>query len=280
MLSQPISTFGVRFATLAQANGPTLRYAISGPEAGQPIVLLHGYSDSSFSFSRVMPLLARQGFQAIALDQRGHGDSDRPERGYRIEDFAGDVVALLDKLEIDRATVVGHSMGSIVARRVAELHPDRVAGLVLIGAVETPMREGVQELQAAVESLEDPVPEEFVREFQASTIHEPVPETFFEQVVTESMKLPARVWRAVLEGLLAADDADELGKISAPTILLWGEHDAYFLRDQQDRLAAAIPSARLQVYADTGHSPQWERPDVVARDIQAFVSSLRPASSR
>jgi non-heme chloroperoxidase len=280
MLSQPVTTFGVRFATLAQANGPTLRYAISGPEAGQPIVLLHGYSDSSFSFSRVMPLLAAQGFQATALDQRGHGDSDRPERGYRIEDFVGDVVALLDTLEIDRATLVGHSMGSIVARRVAELHPDRVAGLVLIGAIETPMREGVHELQAAVESLEDPVPEEFVREFQASTIHEPVPEAFFEQVVTESMKLPARVWRAVLEGLLAADDSDELGKISAPTILLWGEHDAYFLRDQQDRLAAAIPSARLQIYADTGHSPQWERPDVVARDIQAFVSSLRPASSR
>ena len=111
---------------------------------------------------------------------------------------------MLDELEIERATVVGHSMGSIVARRVAELHPERVASLVLIGAVETPMGEGVSELQAAVESLEDPVPEEFVREFQASTIHEPVPEAFFEQVITESMKLPARVWRAVLEGLLAA----------------------------------------------------------------------------
>ena len=204
---------------------------------------------------------------------------ERPERGYRIEDFAGDVVALLDELEIERATVVGHSMGSIVARRVAELHPERVAGLVLIGAVETPMA-GVSELQSAVESLEDPVPEEFVREFQASTIHEPVPEAFFEQVITESMKLPARVWRAVLEGLLAADDAAELGQISAPTLLLWGEHDAYFLRDQQERLAAAIPGARLQVYADTGHSPQWERPEDVARDIQAFVSSPRPASSR
>jgi pimeloyl-ACP methyl ester carboxylesterase len=168
--------------------------------------------------------------------------------------------------------VVGHSLGSFIARRVAETHPERVTRLVLIGSAVTAVNEVLLEVvQASVRTLEDPVPAEFAREFQSSTAYVPLPEAFFEQIVAESRKLPARLWREVLDGVLAFDDAADLGLIAAPTLLIWGEQDALFPREQQERLVAAIRSARLMVYPETGHCPNWERPERVAADLHAFL---------
>jgi non-heme chloroperoxidase len=178
------------------------------------------------------------------------------------------VVAFLDAVGIERASVVGHSLGSFIARRVAETHPERVTRLVLTGSAVTAANEVLLEVQASVRTLEDPVPAEFAREFQSSTAYVLLPEAFFEQIVAESRKLPARLWREVLDGVIAFDDAADLGRIAAPTLLLWGEHDALFPREQQDRLVAAIRSARLMVYPETGHCPNSER---VAADLHAFL---------
>jgi pimeloyl-ACP methyl ester carboxylesterase len=76
--------------------------------------------------------------------------------------------------------------------------------------------------------LQNPVPPEFARQFQASTAYRPMPEAFLEQLVAESRKLSARLWREVLEGVLAFDDAADLDRIKAPTLVIWGEHDARF----------------------------------------------------
>jgi non-heme chloroperoxidase len=89
--------------------------------------------------------------------------------------------------------------------------------------------------------------------------------------VAQSLKAPARVWRSALEGLLGFDDAADLGRIVAPTLLLWGERDGLFSREEQERLAAAIPGARLQVVPEAGHSPHLERPERVADDLDAFM---------
>ena len=94
------------------STGVRLRYAEQGDAAGWPVVMLHGYTDSSFSFSRVLPLLDSS-FRAFALDLRGHGDSGRPARGYALGDFASDVLAFLDELGIERATLVGHCRFSL-----------------------------------------------------------------------------------------------------------------------------------------------------------------------
>jgi non-heme chloroperoxidase len=166
-------------------------------------------------------------------------------------------------------------MGSMVARRVAETRPERVSALVLIGAVETPVNKAVVELNSAVQALEDPVPEEFVREFQESTIETPVPAPFFERIVTESCKLPARVWRDVAAGLLTLDDSSELDRVAALTVILWGEEDAYFPREEQESLCARIPDARLVAYPEVGHAPHWERPNAVAGELDAVVSRVR-----
>jgi non-heme chloroperoxidase len=260
----------LRFATARLATGIEVQYAEQGDPGGEALVFLHGYSDSWFSFSRLLPLLPAR-YHAYALSQRGHGDSGRPAAGYSIDQLAADVVAFLDALGVGRAILVGHSLGSLIARRVAEIRPERVARLVLIGAIATPMNPDVLELREAVRALEDPVPAEFVREFQASTVHVPVPDPFFERVVAESLKLPAHVWRDVADGFCAFDDAGQLGRIAAPTLLLWGDRDAYFPREEQERLASAIPGARLTVYPETGHTPHWERPERVATDLDAFV---------
>jgi non-heme chloroperoxidase len=255
----------IRFPT-----GPAIHYVEQGDSRGAPIVFLHGYTDSSFSFGRLWPFLDPNRYRCLALDQRGHGESERPMSGYTPDDFAADVIAFLDVVDIGCATIVGHSMGSLIARRVALTYPDRVSRLVLIGAILGD-NEAVGELRDGVGELDDPVPERFAREFQMSTIHAPVPEPFLDRVVNESLKLPARVWKTVLAELFATSDIDHLGRIAAPTLIVWGERDAFFSREEQDRLAAAIPGARLMVYPETGHAPQWERPERVANDLVAFM---------
>lgn len=205
------------------------------------------------------------------IDQRGFGDSTRPESGYAIDDFAADTVAFLDVLGIGEATLVGHSMGTFVARRVAELHPQRVRRLVLIGTAVRTDNGVLREVAELVRELPETVPVEFTREFQAGTLYAPVPDDFFDALVAESRKAPARVWRKVIDGLLAFDDAQQLADIVAPTLILGGQHDALFSVAEQTALAAAIPAARLTLYPDAGHSPNWEHPAKVAADLDAFI---------
>ena len=249
-----------------------LHYAESGDPAGPAILFLHGWPDSWFSYSRILPLLPDR-YRALVPDQRGFGESDRPEAGYGIPDLAADAAAFLDELGVTSAAIVGHSFGSFVARRLAEAYPQRVSRLVLIGSGFSPVNPVTRKVQASLRDLPEPVPLEFSRKFQAGTIHLPLPADFFERLLTESVKLPARLWRAVIDGLLAFDDARELGRIAVPTLLLWGERDALFPREDQERLMRAIPNARLRVYPDTGHCPNWERPELVAADLTAFIQA-------
>ena len=143
---------------------------------------------------------------AFAIDHRWFGDSERPDGGYAITDLAADAAAFLDAVAVDRATVGGHSLGSFIARRVAVAFPERVGRLVLIGSGASPLNPVTREVQASLRDLAEPVPTTFVREFQASTAHVPLPVAFFEGIVAESQKAPARVWRGVFDGLLAFDD--------------------------------------------------------------------------
>jgi non-heme chloroperoxidase len=261
----------LRFATARLASGPRVHYAEQGDRGGKPIVLLPGYTDSWFSYSRVLPRLPPR-YHAYALDQRGHGDSERPDCCYAVEDFAADVVAFLDAVGFERASLVGHSASCLVARHVAEAHPERVARLVLLGSPQSlGDNQEELELQAAVRALQDPVPVQFARELQGAAAHVTLPEAFFEGLVAESLKLPARVWRAALEGLFAFDDRADLWRITAPTLLVWGEWDRWLPREEEEHLGAILPVARVVVYPATGHSPNWERPERVAADLDAFL---------
>src|SRR5512134_2218431 len=168
----------MRFGKIQLATGPRLHFAEQGDHAGEPVVFLHGWPDSWFSFSRVFPLLPQQ-LRLLALDQRGFGDSDRPQAGYAIPDLAADVVAFLDALGIERATLIGHSYGTFVARHVAITQPERVARMLLIGTGFPTSNPVLRDLPAALRDLPDPVPVDFARDFQASTVYRPVPAEFF-----------------------------------------------------------------------------------------------------
>jgi non-heme chloroperoxidase len=271
----------IQFATKPLEAGLRLHYAEQGDPTGEAIVFLHGYSDSWFSFSRVLRLLSAE-YHAFALTQRGHGDSDKPECCYTPDDFAADIDAFMDAVGLEEATVVGASTGALFAQRVVLSYPRRVSRLVLVGA-QTPANEAnevVLGLQEEVRALEDPVPPEFVRAFQESTIYQPVPQEFLDTVVSESLKLPARVWRDYLEGAVLSIDQDyvlPLREIDVPTLILWGEQDPLFPREEQERLAAAIPGATLKVYPETGHAVHWDRPEWVVRDLEEFMKETHPA---
>jgi non-heme chloroperoxidase len=270
----------LKFATTPLSTGVRLHYAERGNPSGEAIVFLHGYSDSWFSFSRVLPWLSPS-YHAFALTQRGHGDSDKPQCCYTPDDFAADIDAFMEALGIEEATVVGASTGALFAQRVALSYPHRVRRLVLVAA-QTPAHEleALSGLREEVRALEDPVPPEFVREFQKSTIYHPVPQEFLETAISESLKLPAHVWRDYLEQAVLSIDHDyvlELREINLPTLILWGEQDALFPREEQERIAAAIPGATLKVYPESGHAAHWERPEEVVRDLEAFMKGTRHA---
>lgn len=260
----------VRHERIRISTGVTLHVAETGPADGRPVLFLHGYSDSWFSWTPILDRLPAD-VRAILLTARGHGDSERPACCYTRADFAADAVATLDALGIERATVVGHSMGSFVAQRMAIDHPDRIDRLVLVGSGATYGVEAVLGLTEFVRTMTDPVDSTFVREFQVSTIFHPVPSHFLERVVAESRKLTAHVWSETATGMLIGDGRSEGRGIAAPTLTIWGERDAIFDRAQQDGLVKSIPDSRLVIYEQTGHAVHWERPDRFAADLTRFL---------
>ena len=268
----------VRFDEVHLSTDVTLHYAERGDRTGEAIIFLHAYVDSWFTFSRMLPVLAPE-YHAFAPDQRGHGDSDKPQCCYAVDDYAADVGAFMEAVGLEEATLVCSSSAGLIAQRVALDDPHRVSRLVLIGSPTTLVNnEAVREAGKEMLALEDPISPEFVREFLESTTHHPVPEEFLSRLVSESLKVPARVWRDYLEGVvLAVDDTSRLGEIEVPTLILWGEQDAFLEREEQQRRAAAIPRARLKVYPDTGHLVHWERPAWVVRDLEAFMKDPPPA---
>jgi pimeloyl-ACP methyl ester carboxylesterase len=267
------TTLGIKSVELPSQT--KLCYVEQGDSSGVPILFLHGATDSWRSFERTLPHLP-ESIRAIALTQRGHGDSSRPARGYRCQDFAVDLAAFMDALDLRAAVLAGHSMGGLVAQRFALDYPERTLALVLAGSSPT-MRGNpeVQELwDLAISTLTDPVDRSFVVEFQESTLAQSVPEPFLETVIQESLKVPARVWKAVFAGLLQEDLTGEINKIKAPALILWGDRDAFCSRRDQDALARRIATSQLVVYSDTGHALHWEEPELFADDLVEFVRGL------
>lgn len=255
--------------TVPLPHGIALQVAAQGDPAGVPVLLLHGYADSWRSFAGVLPHLP-ECFRVVAPTLRGHGDSDRPESGYRVRDFAADVAALMEVLALPPTVIVGHSMGSAVAQRLAVDHPRCTRGLVLVGSFvswrNNPLLSAFWD--EALAHLADPLDPAFVRDFQESPR---VPGEYIDQMVQESLKMPARVWRAAWRAMLEEDHSPDLARIAAPTRIFWGDQDALFPRREQEALAAAIPGAQLIVYEGAGHALHWEQPAPFAADLTAFV---------
>lgn len=264
-----------RPAIISLASGLNLSCTKHGPESGPAVVLLPGPTDSWRSYEPVLDRLPQR-IRAIAVSQRGHGDSDKPERGYRVEDFAGDVVEVLDGLEIDRAVLVGHSGSCLVARRVALDHPERVAGLILEASPTCLCTDAAHEFVASVVmGLADPIDPDFARSFVTDTSSNNVAPGVVATAVADILKVPARVWREMFTELLHYDDTNKLTRITAPTLLIWGADDTLVPREMQAMLANLIPHAELTVYPGVGHTPRWDDPQRFSRDLTTFIDRLQ-----
>ena len=267
------------FATISLKTGVRLHYAAQGNEDGEPIIMLHGYSDSWFSFSRIMPLLDAK-YRVYVLDQRGHGKSDQPNSGYALPDLARDVIAFMDAKGIQRATVVGHSMGSFVAQHVAALSPERVQRLVLLGSGTTLRNEAIAGLRGELNGFNGVVPYRFIKEFQDSTVFNPLPEEFMKKVNSESEQLSLNTWRQLLEGMLADDSTVALADLKMPVLVLWGEKDTFFPESDQKKLVETLDTKFARSYPATGHALHWEKPAEVVKDITSFMNETGVSTTR
>jgi pimeloyl-ACP methyl ester carboxylesterase len=266
-----VNTITVKSATLA--SGINLPYVEQGDPDGMPVLLLHGITDSWRSWEPVLPHLPRS-IRAFAVTHRGHGDADRPATGYHPRDFGADVIAFMDAVGLERAVLVGHSMSGYIVQGVASEHPNRVLGVVLVGAFASYSdKAAVIELCDVVEAFGDNVDPGFVREFQEITITQPVADGLVDMVVSESLKLPAHVWRASFGALLEIDRPVALDRIGAPTLVVWADRDAAAPRNDQIALVEGIPDAELLVYEGAGHALHWEEPERFAADLVTFLGN-------
>ena len=255
------------------SSGITLEYVRRGDPSGVPVVFLHGITDSWRSFEWMLPHLPAS-INAHAVSVRGHGGSDRPAHGYEMQDFARDIDGFMERLGVRSAVVVGHSMGSGVALRLALDYPSRVRALVLIGAMAS-WRDNpaVDEVVKTVAGFTDTVDPEFTREFQLSTVATSVPD-IIDVAVEESLRVPARVWKEAFAGIAHADVSRDLTTIAAPTLIVFGGKETFVTRASQDELLRGIRGSRLVVYEDAGHAVHWDEPARVAREVAAFVGAL------
>lgn len=139
---------------------------------------------------------------------------------------------------------------------------------------------GAAKLDQVFSTLTDPVDPAWVRGFTERLFAGPPPAAFLDTQVAETLKVPARVIRSTWDGIREFDLSDQLDRIAAPTLVVWGDHDALPVasRETQENLVHSIPDAELVVYAGVGHSPHWEEPARFAADLASFVHRVATPS--
>lgn len=253
------------------ADGLQMTYVEAGDPAGPPLILLHGYTDNSRSWSLLAPHLP--GRRLIMVDLRGHGGTAAPACCYGVDAMAHDVAGLMDALGIAKADVVGHSMGSTTAATLAAFYPEKVGKLVLIStAIEMPA--GASDwLWANVPGLPDVIDPN--SEFMVAWYWNPnpVPADFIDRERTESAATPRQTWMGVLRAFTFMDLGKLAPMVKSPVLILWGDQDSLFDAASQPAVKAAYPGAEYEVYAGFGHNMFWEVPDKVGARIGTFLGA-------
>jgi pimeloyl-ACP methyl ester carboxylesterase len=259
-------------------DGTRLRIVDSGGGRATPVVFVHGFGASIYSWRKTLPAISAAGYRVIAFDNRGFGFSDKPAHGYGNAAYARLVVALLDSLGISSAVLVGHSMGGAIAAEVALAHPDRVRGLVLIDAAGYGVRwPGV--LKAARSRIVGAIATRFrsrwiTERILRSTYADPrkVTEADVDQYYAP---VPAPDYGRALRGVLREFRFDtlvgRLGALQTPTLVVWGDADRWIPVRDGGRLARELPRGAFVVVARTGHAAAEESPDEVNRLLIGFL---------
>jgi pimeloyl-ACP methyl ester carboxylesterase len=261
-------------------DGVSLAYVDMGNRSGPALLLIHGYTDSARDWVPMLPYLSKR-YRVILVDIRGHGKSSKPECCYTRLDFAYDIKLLLDTLGVQKADIVGHSLGSIIAQTFAEFWPERTAHVVLIsstGGLPPGARKPQFDFAAEIRKLKEPIDADspfMIAWWDSPT---PVDPDFIRRERQDAAGIPLRVWLAVLDQGLRADGgfADLQGtlpRLKAPTLLIWGSKDPIMEEDARQSLRKGLPAAKVTILDGLGHNPFWENPRAVAAAIDEFLAS-------
>lgn len=239
---------------------------IAGAEPA--LVLVHGFTDTSRSFSLLAPYLA--GRRLIMPDLRGHGASPAG-KGFGIADFADDIAGLILHLRLDRPVIVGHSLGAMVAIALAARHNDLIGGLVVMAGTLKPDFARDHPLVAGVQALRDPISpaDPFYDWWHAC--RPGVPRPFLAGLAKDASAMPAARWRAILEEICRADLTSAAQKVRTRTLIIAGPCDPLFGEAHRQALSRCLAGASLVRAEACGHNPHWEDPAFVAGAIvEAF----------
>lgn len=258
--------------------GRRIHYLDWGREGQQPFVMLHGIARTAHSFDHIAPHF-RQDFRVIAVDMRGHGDSDwHPEGAYLVEDYVKDIEALVEDLDLNDIVILGNSTGGRVAQVYAGLHPELVSRLI----VEDVGPERPQNIASG-----------FARRVAQEANGWASEEDLFEQLkagspdVSEEL-LRARahydtkrrddgriVWKRdpnLVKGFVPTELWRFIEKIASPTLYILGGDSPIVPPEIRERLKATIPDCQIVVFPGVGHYPDLERPDDYVAEVKRFLS--------
>lgn len=271
----------------ANVRGYRIHYQESGALSAPPIIFIHGLMNGMHVWDRLMKQLAGQ-YRVIALDLLGHGESEKPARpDLGIARQGRIVLSLLDHLNIDRANIVGHSMGGQTALWIGSHAPERVLRLaaltpfadrfltpltmfnclmVAIGATVAPLGRTLTPLFRR----QGPLRRTFV---ESVYCYRPQPEATILELYDEQFRPdnnPSKV--AAIRGLLGYRALNDAHKLTAPMLIVGVEHDRVVPNAHAEKLAALRPDAQFTVIPGCGHMLQYDAPDEVYNTLSAFLA--------
>ncbi len=265
--------------------GVRIHYQEAGDEKAPPIILIHGFISSNLVWNEVFLPLANAGFRVIAPDLPGYGYSDKPSDGrYTIDAQAYAVLGLMDRLGIDQATIVGASYGGAIAATIALDYSERVAKLILVGAVsnDQPKKKLLLRL-AGVPLLGDIATPLFlgsrwILRKRTQDVYRRLGYPLDERKLEARHHLleTANTHRAMIR-TIRRWEADRISReaslIRQPTLLVWGEEDTHIPISEAFRLRDAIPNSRLTVFRNCGHLPPTEYPEKFVEVVAGFCKA-------
>jgi 3-oxoadipate enol-lactonase len=240
---------------------------------GTPLLLIQGLGYGRWGWDPVVPGLAER-VRVLTFDNRGIGESDKPEGPYTAREMAADALQVLDEAGAARAHVLGASLGGMIAQEVAVAAPERVDRLVLCcttpgGADGVPMPEVTIRLFEEAPSL---APEVALRQFVANALGSQAPQELVDELFARRVASPPDPagWQAQAAAGTTFPGVD--GPIAAPTLILQGTEDNVVDQRNAQVLADRISGARVELFADSGHLFFWEQPDQFVRIVSEFLT--------
>lgn len=268
-----------RGGEIVELSGGDLFYRDQGDREDPVVVLLHGFSGSQRWWDRVTPDLVRRGLRVIRFDLLGHGASEKPRDGYAPDEQARRVADALAKLRVRRATIVGHSMGGTVASALVQERPRLVRRIAVIG---TSPRDGFAELPLAGRIATWPVAGELVRRFapdpaiaagldSAFADGVDVPDAFVDDLDGMTFSAYDRSTTEAKEFIEAQPSSERIKRSGVPLLVIFGTDDEIVDPKAADAWAKDVPTARVVKLSGAGHSPLWERPRDVVKELLDFA---------